>query len=71
MTTAGWVSLLGFIPLFLGLPLYWLSSSVPGGDEPVDGLGPLGPVGHTPRRLREADLTELPAAIAGSLKPIG
>jgi basic amino acid/polyamine antiporter, APA family len=25
MTMAGWLSLLGFIPLFLGFPLYWLS----------------------------------------------
>ena len=25
ITTAKWVSLLGFIPLILGLPLYWLS----------------------------------------------
>jgi amino acid transporter len=29
MTTAGWVSLLGFVPLFLGLPLYWFSGSSP------------------------------------------
>jgi amino acid transporter len=29
MRYAGWVSLLGFIPLFLGLPLYWLSGSGP------------------------------------------
>lgn len=27
MTTAGWVSLLGFVPLFLGLPLYLLSGT--------------------------------------------
>jgi hypothetical protein len=25
MNYAGWLSLLGFIPLLLGLPLYWLS----------------------------------------------
>jgi APA family basic amino acid/polyamine antiporter len=25
MRYAGWISLLGFVPLFLGLPLYWLS----------------------------------------------
>ncbi|MBI2804621.1 MAG: amino acid permease [Planctomycetes bacterium] len=29
---AGWISLLGFIPLFLGLPLYWLSGL--GGGQP-------------------------------------
>lgn len=29
MRYAGWVSLLGFIPLFLGLPLYWLSGTGP------------------------------------------
>jgi amino acid transporter len=48
MRYAGWVSLLGFIPLFLGLPLYWLSGS--GGtkpdsaalDEPTDGAPPTG-----------------------------
>ncbi|MBM3997614.1 MAG: amino acid permease [Planctomycetes bacterium] len=39
MRYAGWVSLLGFIPLFLGLPLYWLS-----GTEPVpEGPAPLPP----------------------------
>ena len=32
MSYAGWVSLLGFIPLFLGLPLYWLSGN---GAEPL------------------------------------
>ena len=31
MSYAGWISLLGFIPLFLGLPLYWLSGK---GAEP-------------------------------------
>lgn len=29
MAYAGWVSLLGFVPLFLGLPLYWLSGTGP------------------------------------------
>lgn len=31
MTTARWVSLLGFVPLAVGLPLYWLSGK---GNEP-------------------------------------
>ncbi len=34
ITTAGWVSLLGFIPLALGLPLYWLSGAVTTPAEP-------------------------------------
>jgi basic amino acid/polyamine antiporter, APA family len=34
MTTAGWVSLLGFIPLLLGLPLYWLSGAGPAPEGP-------------------------------------
>jgi amino acid transporter len=34
MSYAGWVSLLGFVPLFLGLPLYWLSGQAPV-EEPV------------------------------------
>jgi APA family basic amino acid/polyamine antiporter len=33
MSYAGWISLLGFIPLFLGLPLYWLSGKGPSGPE--------------------------------------
>lgn len=33
MTTAGWVSLLGFVPLFLGVPLYLLSGQVSGSGE--------------------------------------
>lgn len=35
MRYAGWVSLLGFIPLFLGLPLYWLSGASPTPEEPT------------------------------------
>jgi APA family basic amino acid/polyamine antiporter len=34
MSTAKWVSLLGFIPLILGLPLYWLSG------KPAETEGP-------------------------------
>ena len=37
MRYAGWVSLLGFIPLFLGLPLYWLSGRGPSHEEPEQG----------------------------------
>jgi len=33
MRYAGWVSLLGFIPLFLGLPLYWISGKGPNAEE--------------------------------------
>jgi len=33
ITTAGWVSLLGFVPLFVGLPLYWLSGGEPAPEE--------------------------------------
>ncbi len=40
MTTAGWVSLLGFIPLFLGLPLYWLSGK---GTESMEAAPTVGP----------------------------
>lgn len=29
MDFGGWISLLGFVPLFLGLPLYWLSGQGP------------------------------------------
>ncbi|MBI1832362.1 MAG: APC family permease, partial [Planctomycetes bacterium] len=49
ITTAGWVSLLGFIPLFLGLPLYWLSASSYEPEEPA----PL------PAELRSADTVPL------------
>ena len=35
MTTAGWVCLLGFIPLSIGLPLYWLSGK---GHEPAESV---------------------------------
>jgi APA family basic amino acid/polyamine antiporter len=34
MDFGGWISLLGFIPLFLGLPLYWLSGSGPTSEAP-------------------------------------
>jgi basic amino acid/polyamine antiporter, APA family len=40
MRYAGWVSLLGFIPLFLGLPLYWLSDSGETPPEPQPGFTP-------------------------------
>jgi amino acid transporter len=40
MTTAGWVSLLGFIPLFLGLPLYWLSGQGSTQTESSQSLAP-------------------------------
>lgn len=33
MRYAGWISLLGFVPLFAGLPFYWLSSKSPGHDD--------------------------------------
>lgn len=36
MRYAGWVSLLGFIPLFLGLPLYWLSGTSPQPSETAE-----------------------------------
>lgn len=32
---AGWISLLGFVPLFLGLPLYWLSGKGPTQEDPA------------------------------------
>ncbi|HZZ81803.1 MAG TPA: APC family permease [Gemmataceae bacterium] len=35
MTTAGWVCLLGFIPLSIGLPLYWISGK---GHEPAESV---------------------------------
>jgi len=40
MSYAGWISLLGFVPLFLGLPLYWLSGSGPAQAAPEDGPPP-------------------------------
>ena len=42
MRYAGWISLLGFIPLFLGLPLYWLSGK-PTEPEPAQGTPELMP----------------------------
>jgi amino acid transporter len=40
MRYAGWVSLLGFIPLFLGLPLYWLSGGPTTGEPGSPTAGP-------------------------------
>jgi amino acid transporter len=51
MRYAGWVSLLGFIPLFLGLPLYWLSGSAteaPREAGPRDDSPALPELGRTP-----------------------
>ena len=50
MTTAGWVSLLGFIPLFLGLPLYWLSGT---GKAPAE--EPIMPAPGSDDRIKAAD----------------
>jgi APA family basic amino acid/polyamine antiporter len=40
MRYAGWISLLGFVPLLLGLPLYWLSGKETASQETAPTFGP-------------------------------
>lgn len=40
MRYAGWISLLGFVPLFLGLPLYWLSGKDTSSQDTTPTVGP-------------------------------
>jgi len=52
---AGWVSLLGFVPLFLGLPLYWLSA-LGGQPEPAnDAVTESDPAAADENRFKSAD----------------
>ncbi len=53
ITYAKWVSLLGFVPLFLGLPLYWLSGKGPQTDDSVTQSEPAAPTG--PRLFGESN----------------
>ena len=46
ITYAKWISLLGFVPLFLGLPLYWLSGK---GEQTEDSMTPNEPQPPAPR----------------------
>jgi basic amino acid/polyamine antiporter, APA family len=52
MSYAGWISLLGFIPLFLGLPLYWLSGK---GPAPAEVLASPAPAPTVEERIQRID----------------
>ena len=56
MSTARWISLLGFIPLFLGLPLYWLSGTG-SAQESAPPLAPSGGMGD--------DMPSAPSSVPG------